>query len=401
MIPYGKQSISDDDIEAVAEVLRSDWITQGPNIDQFERSLAAFCGAQYGVAVCNATAALHIACLALEVGPGDLVWTSPNTFLASSNCVLYCGAQVDFVDIDSATYNMDVAQLRAKLVRAKQAGRLPKVVIPVHFGGQSCDMAAIGALAQEYGFKVIEDASHAVGADYLDGKVGNCRFSDFTVFSFHPVKILTTGEGGMVMTNQAPLQQRLQRLRSHGMTRDPALMQAADQGAWYYEQIELGFNYRITDIQAALGLSQLARLESFVAQRRALARRYDQLLANLPIRCPAQAPFGRSAFHLYPIWIDEAASGKTRRAVFDAMRASGIGVNVHYIPVYLQPFYRGLGFAPGLCPEAERYYQGALSLPLYFGLSVPEQDQVVEALKAALGVETGAATEAATEAAGS
>jgi UDP-4-amino-4,6-dideoxy-N-acetyl-beta-L-altrosamine transaminase len=386
LIPYGKQSISEADIAAVADVLRSDWITQGPSIEQFEKGLAAYCGAGFGVAVSNATAALHMACLALQVGPGDLVWTSPNTFLASSNCALYCGAQVDFVDTDPDTYNMDVVQLRHKLHTAKEAGRLPKVVIPVHFAGQSCDMMAIGALAQEFGFKVIEDASHAVGADYLDGKVGNGAFSDLTVFSFHPVKILTTGEGGMVMCHSAAMQQTLLRLRSHGMTRDPGLMQESAPGAWQYEQIDLGYNYRMTDIQAALGCSQLARLDQFVLQRRALAARYDQLLAGLPLRCPVQAGFGRSAFHLYPIWIDQAASGKTRREVFDALRASGIGVNVHYIPVYLQPYYRRLGFAPGLCPQAEHYYAGAISLPMYFSLSEAEQDQVVAAVKAALGV---------------
>lgn len=386
MIPYGKQSISEDDIAAVVAVLRSDFITQGPAIERFEQGLARYVGAGYAVAVCNATAALHIACLALDVGPGDWVWTSPNTFLASSNCALYCGAQVDFVDIDPATYNMDARLLRSKLEAARQAGKLPKVVIPVHFAGQSCDMAAIGQLAQEFGFKVIEDASHAVGADYLDGKVGNGRFSDLTVFSFHPVKILTTGEGGMIMCNTPELAARLQRLRSHGMTRDAALISAQDPGAWYYEQIDLGLNYRITDIQAALGAAQLTRLDEFLARRRALAARYDRLLAGLPLVCPQQAAFGVSAYHLYPVWLDEAASSRTRRQVFDAMRAAGIGVNVHYIPVYLQPYYQKLGFAPGLCPQAERYYQGAISLPMYYSLSDAEQDQVVAALKQALGV---------------
>ena len=384
MIPYGKQSISDQDIAAVESVLRSDWITQGPTIEAFERGLAAYAGAQFGVAVCNATAALHIACLALEVGPGDLVWTSPNTFLASANCALYCGAGIDFVDIDPDTYNMDVEALSSKLQQSKRSGRLPKVVIPVHFAGQSCDMAKIGALAKEYGFKVIEDASHAVGADYLDGKVGNGRYSDLTVFSFHPVKILTTGEGGMVMTNDANLAASLQRLRSHGMTRDPKLMQKTDQGAWYYEQIELGFNYRITDIQAALGLSQLGRLPQFVRQRRMVADRYDHLLDGMSIVCPQQAAFGKSAYHLYPIWIDEAACGKSRRQVFDAMREYGVGVNVHYIPVYWQPYYQDLGFQPGWCPRAEQYYAGAISLPMYYSLTEAEQDHVVAALRRAL-----------------
>ncbi|KQV89850.1 UDP-4-amino-4,6-dideoxy-N-acetyl-beta-L-altrosamine transaminase [Massilia sp. Root351] len=382
MIPYGRQSITEDDIAAVAAVLRSDWITQGPSITAFENALARYCGAAHGVAVANATAALHIACLALDVGPGDLVWTSPNTFLASANCALYCGAEADFVDIDPATYNMCPQALERKLVAARAAGRLPKVVIPVHFAGQSCDMAAIARLAREYGFKVVEDASHAVGADYLDGKVGSCQYSDLAVFSFHPVKILTTGEGGMVMARDAALAQRLQQLRSHGMVRDAALSE--QHGAWYYEQHTLGYNYRITDIQAALGLSQLGRLDSFVARRRALAARYDALLAGLPLQCPRQSPDGRSAFHLYPVWIDEAAAGRSRRAVFDGLRAAGIGVNVHYIPVPNQPYYQARGFQPGQFPAAERYYAGAISLPMYYSLSDAEQDQVVAALRRVL-----------------
>ncbi|TFW18183.1 UDP-4-amino-4,6-dideoxy-N-acetyl-beta-L-altrosamine transaminase [Massilia arenosa] len=383
MIPYGRQSISDADIAAVEEVLRSDWITQGPSIDRFEQALAAYVGAQHGVAVANATAALHIACLALGVGEGSRVWTSPNTFLASANCALYCGASVDFVDIDPATYNMSTAALAAKLEQAKAAGTLPDVVIPVHFAGQSCDMEAIGALARDYGFRVIEDASHAVGADYRGGKVGNCRHSDLTVFSFHPVKILTTGEGGMLMTNSADLHRSLQRLRSHGMVRDPAMQQ--EQGAWIYEQQELGFNYRITDIQAALGLSQLTRLDAFIARRRELAARYDRLLAGLPLAIPYQADYGVSSWHLYPIWIDEEKAGRSRRGVFDALRASGIGVNVHYIPVPNQPYYQRLGFVPGQFPQAERYYNGAISLPMYYSLTDAEQDQVVAAVRQALG----------------
>ncbi|MBA5686094.1 UDP-4-amino-4,6-dideoxy-N-acetyl-beta-L-altrosamine transaminase [Rugamonas apoptosis] len=380
MIPYGRQSISEQDIAAVVAVLRSDWITQGPAITAFEQGLAAYCGAPHAVAVANATAALHIACLALQVGPGDLVWTSPNTFLASANCALYCGAQVDFVDIDPVTYNLCPQALERKLEQAAQAGRLPKVVIPVHFAGQSCDMAAIAALAQRYGFRVIEDASHAVGADYRDGKVGNCAYSDLTVFSFHPVKILTTAEGGMVLTRQPALHQALQLLRSHGMTRDQALLQHPDEGAWYYEQVALGYNYRITDLQAALGLSQLSRLDEFVARRRALAARYDTLLAPLALRTPGQAASGRSAYHLYPIHV----APERRRAVFDALRAQGVGANVHYIPVYQQPYYQRLGFQSGLCPQAESYYAGAISLPLYYALSEAEQDQVVAAVRSAL-----------------
>ena len=380
MIPYGRQSISEEDIAEVVKVLGSDWITQGPSITAFETAMAAYCGASYGVAVANATAALHIACLALDVGPGDLVWTSANTFIASSNCALYCGAEVDFVDVDAATYNLSAAALAAKLELAEAAGRLPKVVIPVHFAGQSCDMRAIAALAQRYGFKVIEDASHAVGAEYLGGKVGNCRYSDMAVFSFHPVKILTTAEGGMVMTRDAGLNRKLQLLRSHGMTREADELEQKDEGGWYYEQITLGFNYRITDLQAALGLSQLKRLDEFLARRRALAARYDTLLADLPLTLPHQHPEGVSAFHLYPIHV----APSRRRAVFDSLRAQGIGVNVHYIPVYTQPYYRKLGFEAGLCPNAEQYYAGAISLPMFYSMTDAEQDKVAAAVRSAL-----------------
>jgi UDP-4-amino-4,6-dideoxy-N-acetyl-beta-L-altrosamine transaminase len=380
MIPYGRQSISDEDIAAVEAVLRSDWITQGPSITAFERALADYCGVPHGVAVANATAALHIAMLALDVGPGDLVWTSANTFLASANCALYCGADVDFVDTDPHTYNMCPQLLAAKLAQAKAAGRLPKVVVPVHFAGQSCDMQAIAALARQYGFRVVEDASHAVGADYLDGKVGSCRYSDICIFSFHPVKILTTAEGGMLMVRDPALNRKLQLLRSHGMTRDEGELTHQDQGAWYYEQIALGFNYRITDVQAALGLSQMKRLDVFLARRRALAKRYDQLLEGLPLALPKQAAFGVSAFHLYPIHV----APERRRAVFDSLRAQGIGVNVHYIPVYTQPYYRKLGFTDGLCPNAEHYYAGAISLPMFYSMSDAEQDQVVAAVRKAL-----------------
>lgn len=387
MIPYGRQSISDEDVAAVERVLRSDWITQGPAITQFERGMAEYAGARHGLAVSNATAGLHLACLALGVGKGDLVWTSPNTFLASANCALYCGADVDFVDIDPGTYNLCTDKLEAKLRAAQAAGRLPKVLIPVHFAGQSCDMRGIHALAAQYGFRIIEDASHAVGADYAGGKVGNCRYSDITVFSFHPVKILTTGEGGMLLTNDDALHRQLGLLRSHGMVRDPADLEDQGQGAWYYEQHALGFNYRITDIQAALGLSQLGRLDAFVARRRAIAARYDTLLADLPVTKPFQAAYGESSWHLYPIWIRPGADGDVaarRKAVFASLREQGIGVNVHYIPVPTQPYYRKLGFAPGQFPAAERYYAGAISLPMYFSLSDAEQDRVVDALRRAL-----------------
>lgn len=383
-IPYGRQSISDEDIAAVTEVLRSDWLTQGPMVERFEQAVAAHCGARHAVAVCNATAALHLACLALDLGPGDRLWTSPNTFVASANCARYCGASVDFVDIDPLTYNMSVPALAEKLALAAGAGCLPKVVVPVHFGGQPCDMAAIAALAAQYGFQVIEDASHAIGGDYQDGKIGDGRYSDLTVFSFHPVKVLTTGEGGMLLTNRADLQARLVRLRSHGITRNPVEMDGPAEGGWYYQQIELGFNYRITDIQSALGLSQLQRLDRFIDRRRALAARYDTLLKDLPVITPFQAPWGRSAYHLYPVQIDSSAKPRNRNEVFQKMRDAGIGVNVHYIPVHLQPYYRKLGFSEGDFPQAERYYANAITLPLYYDLTEAEQDVVVDVLTAAL-----------------
>lgn len=379
-IPYGRQSISAEDIAAVTAVLRSDWLTQGPMIERFEQAVAQRCEAAYGVAVCNATAALHLACLALDLGPGDLLWTSPNTFVASANCARYCGAEVDFVDIDPLTLNLSVTALAAKLEDAERAGRLPKILVPVAFAGQSCDMAAIRTLARRYGFKVIEDASHAIGARYAGRPVGCGEQADITVFSFHPVKIVTTGEGGLLTTNDAALAERLRRLRSHGITRDPALLQAPGQGGWYYEQLELGFNYRMTDIQAALGVSQLERLEAFIARRRGLVERYRERLAALPVGLIADQAQAESAWHLFPIRVDEGR----RDQVFAGMRAAGIGVNLHYIPVHLQPYYRYLGFAHGAFPEAERYYAQALSLPLYADLSDEQQARVVQTLAALL-----------------
>jgi len=375
-IPYGRQSISEEDIAAVTAVLRSDWLTQGPMIERFEQAVAQRCEAMHGVAVCNATAALHIACLALDLGPGDLLWTSPNTFVASANCARYCGADVDFVDIDPHTLNLSVPALATKLDIAKRAGRLPKILVPVAFAGQSCDMAAIQVLARRYGFKVIEDASHAIGARYAGQPVGSGAQADITVFSFHPVKIVTTGEGGLLTTKDAALAERLRRLRSHGITRDPGLLQDQAQGGWYYEQLELGFNYRMTDIQAALGLSQLERLVPFITRRRALVQRYRELLAEVPVGLIGDQAGAESAWHLFPIRVD----GGQRAHVFAGMRAAGIGVNLHYIPVHLQPYYRALGFAPGDFPEAERYYAQALSLPLYADLSEAQQDRVVQTL---------------------
>ncbi len=380
MIPYGRQSISAEDIAAVDAVLRSDFLTQGPAVPAFESLLASYCGARHAVAVNSATSALHIACLALDLGPGDLLWTSPNTFVASANCALYCGADVDFVDVDPRSYNLCPQRLAEKLERAKARGRLPKVVVAVHFSGQSCDMAAIGELARRYGFAVIEDASHAIGARYGAAPVGNCAHSRMTVFSFHPVKIVTTAEGGLITTQDDALAQRLQRLRSHGITRDPAQMEDAPEGPWYYQQVELGYNYRMTDMQAALGSSQMTRLDAFIARRRALAARYDRLLADLPLVLPAQADGQESAWHLYVV----QSTAVPRASLFERLRAAGIGVNVHYIPVHLQPHYRRLGFKPGDFPQAEAYYARAVSLPMYAGLSDEQQDRVVAALRDAL-----------------
>ncbi len=385
MIPYGRQHISTDDEAAVLAALRSDWITQGPAIPRFEQALAARVGAAHGVAVCNATAGLHIACLALGLGPGDRLWTSPNTFVASANCGLYCGATVDFVDIDPRSLNISVPALAAKLQAAEASGSLPKIVVPVHFAGQSCDMQAIHALGQRYGFHIIEDASHAVGGSYQGQPVGNGRFSDLTVFSFHPVKIITTAEGGMVMSNDAAMAARLERLRSHGITRDAALMEGEPDGPWVYEQIELGLNYRLTDLQAALGFSQLAQLEASVAKRHQIAQRYDTELAGLPLITPWQSPDAHSALHLYPIQLDATRSQLNRRQLFDGLRAAGIGVNVHYIPVHTQPHYRRLGFAPGQFPAAEAYYAQAVSLPMFPTLTDAQQGEVIAALQQLLG----------------
>ena len=337
MIPYGQQNISQDDIDAVVEVLRSDFLTQGPLLPEFEKIVAGYCGVNHAVAVNSATSALHIACLALGVGPGDLVWTSPITFVASANCARYCGADIDFVDIDPDTYNMSVERLEEKLEHAKQKGRLPKVVIPVHLSGQSCEMEKIHALSVQYGFQIIEDASHAIGGSYKGGKIGSCRYSDITVFSFHPVKIITTGEGGMAVTNDPTLAKHMSRLRSHGITRYPSEMTHLPDGSWYYQQIELGFNYRMTDIQAALGISQMRRLDDFVSQRHVIAARYDELLKDAPVTRPCQHPDAHSALHLYIVRLHVDLMKYSHREVFERMRADGIGVNLHYIPVYRQP----------------------------------------------------------------
>jgi UDP-4-amino-4,6-dideoxy-N-acetyl-beta-L-altrosamine transaminase len=381
MVPYGRQDIDSADIDAVVDVLRSDFLTQGPMVPAFEHDMAQYCGTPYAIAVNSATSALHIACLALGVDKGDVVWTSPISFVASANCALYCGADVDFVDIDPDTYNLSVDRLSEKLAEAEKNGCLPKVVIPVHVCGQPCDVAGLRALGQRYGFKIIEDASHAVGGRYRGEPIGNCRYSDITVFSFHPVKIITTGEGGMALTKDADLARRMQLLRSHGVTREPEEMTDDAHGPWYYQQIALGFNYRMTDMQAALGRSQMRRLDAFVAKRHERARRYDEKLAALPVITPWQHPEGYSAFHLYVIRLKREETSASRRAVFEGLRAAGIGVNVHYIPIHTQPYYRQLGFRVGDYPEAERYYGEAISLPLFPGLSDEQQDRVVSALR--------------------
>jgi len=377
MIPYGRQDINQDDIDAVVEVLRSNFLTQGPAVLQFEHAVANSCGSRYGVAVNSATSALHIACLALGVGPGDVVWTSPITFVASANCARYCGADVDFVDIDPVTLNLSAEKLAAKLIQARQeGGRLPKVVIPVHFAGQSCDMVAIAKLAEEFDFRIVEDASHAIGGHYHGEPVGNGRYSDITVFSFHPVKIITTGEGGIAVTQRVALAEHMGRLRSHGITRDLEQMTHAPDGPWYYQQIELGYNYRITDIQAALGSSQLHRLRKFVIRRQELAAWYDTAFAHTIIRPQTQQENVESAYHLYVVRVPAAR----RLSAFEALREQGIGVNLHYIPVYLQPDFRKLGFTEGYCPEAEAYYQEAITLPLYPSMTVEDQTRIANAL---------------------
>lgn len=381
MIPYGRQDISEDDIQSVVDVLRSDHLTQGPVVPAFEKAIANYCGATHAIAVNSATSALHIACLSLGVGPGDWVWTSPITFVASANCALYCGAGVDFVDIDPRTYNMSPQALEQKLAEAERAGRLPKVIIPVHLCGQACDMQAIHDLSRHYGFKIIEDASHAIGGKYKNEPIGNCRYSDITVFSFHPVKIITTAEGGMALTNDPELAGRMSLLRSHGITRDPGQMTHEPDGSWYYQQIDLGYNYRMTELQAALGLSQMRRLDEFVARRHAIARRYDEQLADLPVVIPWQHPDCYSGLHLYVIRMQLDQIKKSHPQVFEALRAQGIGVNLHYIPVHTQPYYQRMGFQAGDFPEAERYYTEAISLPMYPVLTDKNQDYVVRVLK--------------------
>ena len=384
VIPYGRHDISQADIDAVIEVLRSDRLTQGPAVPAFEKAVAEKCGAAHAVAANSATSALHLACLALDVGPGDMVWTSPNTFVASANCARYCGAVVDFVDIDPHTWNLSVPKLREKLAQAKKDGRLPKVLVPVHFAGQPTEQETIWDLAQEYDFRVLEDAAHAIGASRNGEPVGSCRWSDITVFSFHAVKIITTGEGGMTLTNNGEVAGRMRRLCTHGITRDQDKLTRPPDGPWYYEQIELGFNYRMTDIQAALGLSQLEHLDSYIERRNTLARRYDHALRDLPLQLPTVQVENRSAFHVYVVRLKPSATDKAHRRVFESLRQRSIGVNLHYMPVHLQPYYRGLGFAPGQYPEAEAHGKEAITLPMYSALTDQQQDQVVDSLQQVL-----------------
>nr|VFJ60689.1 MAG: UDP-4-amino-4,6-dideoxy-N-acetyl-beta-L-altrosamine transaminase [Candidatus Kentron sp. DK] len=382
MIPYARQHIDQTDVDAVIDVLRSDFLTQGSVVPRFEQTVADYCGAAHAVAVNSATSALHIACLALGVGPGDQVWTSPITFVASASCARYCGAEIDFVDIDPRTCNISTERLAEKLARAKETGTLPKVVIPVHFAGHPCDMAIIRELAGEYDFRIIEDAAHAIGGRYRGEPIGGCQYSDITVFSFHPVKIITTGEGGMAMTNDPEIARRMAKLRSHGITRDPAEMTHAPDGPWYYQQIELGFNYRMTEFQAALGISQMRRLDEFVARRHEIARYYDEALKALPVAILWRDPNHYSALHLYVIRLEIDNIGKLHRQVFEELRTAGIGVNLHYIPVYRQPDYEKMGFNWADFPKAEHYYGEAITLPLYPGLGELQQEKIIRVLGA-------------------
>ncbi len=379
IIPYGRQNISQDDINAVIDVLKSDWLTQGPAVPAFENAIAEYCGAHYACAANSATSALHIACLALGVGEGDIVWTSPISFVASSNCALYCGAEVDFVDIELETGNMSVAALQEKLAIAKQNNRLPKAVIPVHLAGQSCDMQIIAKLAKQYNFKVIEDASHAIGAKYKDKPVGSCEYSDITVFSFHPVKIITSAEGGMAVTNSAELDKRMKRLRSHGITNHPEEMTEPSHGPWYYQQLELGFNYRMTDMQAALGLSQLKQLNNFVTVRNDIAKTYNHAFANSDIVHLTQSDNCYSSYHLYVVRLTRSGIAK-HKSIITSMREQGIIAHLHYIPIHLQPYYQTLGFSEGDFPNAETYYKQAVTIPLYPTMTAYEQQLVTNIL---------------------
>jgi len=382
MIPYGRQEITQEDIKSVVEVLESDFLTQGPQVPNFEKDISSYCKAKYAVAVNSATSALHLACLSLGLKKGDWLWTSPITFAASANCGLYCGALIDFVDIDPNTYNMCPEALEKKLAKAEAVGKLPKVVIPVHLAGQSCDMKSIYKLSQRYGFKIIEDASHAIGGQYLSKPIGGCQYSDVTVFSFHPVKIITTGEGGMALTNDKGVFERMSLLRSHGITRDTGQMKEPVDEGWYYQQIELGYNYRITDIQAALGRSQFKKINQIISRRHEIADRYNKSLSDLPLKLPCKSnEWHSSAFHLYIIRLKNRSR---RQQVFKSLRDKGVGVNLHYIPVYRHPYYQSMGFDSSAFPESESYYQEAITIPLHPAMSIQDQDMVVQSIKESL-----------------
>jgi len=384
MIPYGKQDINQADIDSVVNVLQSDFLTQGPQVVLFEKTVSNYCNVDYGVAVNSATSALHIACLALGLREGDYLWTSPNSFVASANCALYCGAKVDFVDIDMQTYNMSVEELEKKLILAKRENKLPKILIPVHYAGQSCNMKKIHSLSKEYGFRIIEDASHCIGGKYLEKAIGGCQYSDITVFSFHPVKIITTAEGGLATTKSKDLVEKMRLFRSHGITRYKNLMTRVTEGDWYYQQVDLGFNYRMNEIQAALGICQMNRLDNFVSIRQNLKKRYDSLLISLPIVMPFQDQDSSSALHLYPILINLESVDKSRKQIFDELKSEGIGVNIHYIPIHTQPYYSRLGFKIGDFPNSEAYYERAISIPLFHSMSLNQQDEVINALNIVL-----------------
>lgn len=380
MIPYGRQDIVQEDIDAVIDVLNSDFLTQGPKVPLFEKEVATSVGVNHCIAVNSATSALHIACIALGLKEGDWLWTSPITFVASANCGLYCGAKIDFVDIDPHTYNLCPKALETKLLSAERKGNLPKVLVAVHLCGQPCDMRSIHELSKKYGFKIIEDASHAIGAEYLGERVGNCRYSDITVFSFHPVKIITTAEGGMALTNNKKLAEKMSLYRAHGITRDKNLMTHESHGPWYYQQIDIGFNYRMTDIQGALGLSQMTRLENFIARRQSIKEKYDESLKDLKLRVPWQHPDGKSSFHLYVIRLQLDKLKHSKKYIFEFLRGEGIGVNIHYIPVHTQPYFHKMGFKSKDFPEAEKYYEEAISLPIFPGMKDKQQSFIIEKL---------------------
>lgn len=381
MIPYGRQEVTQEDVDAILDVLHSDFLTQGPKAPLFEDVVSKYCNASYAVSTNSATSALHLACLALNLSHGDWLWTTPITFVASANCGLYCGAQVDFVDIEPKTYNMSIESLRHKLIEAEINGKLPKIVIPVHFGGQSCDMQTIHALSKQYGFRVIEDASHAIGGKYKNANIGDCKYSDITVFSFHPVKIITTCEGGMAMTNNHKLSNKMRRLRSHGITRDTNEMTHSSDGPWYYEQIDLGFNYRMNDLQAALGISQMNRIDGYINKRQSIAAHYNEELSELPLSTPHEDADNFSAYHLYVVRLKSKLLKKNHAQIFKSLRDEGIGVNLHYIPIHTQPYYKNLGFSEGNFPNAEQYYQEAISLPIYPTLDKDQQNSVIDYLK--------------------